>query len=144
MFANLNYLFWLPSLAETRILAVVLRRNNHSDDLTPQEPKLYFERFSWSTGAIFDQDLWPRFLELSSIHRGIGRSDAPIAAYIAVDFHSESANRSENASHRKGGFCDAHRTAQIACFGPIYQAVLDGVPLTGLQLLRRERVLLTL
>ena len=40
------------------------------------------------------------------------RSDAPIAAYIAVDFRSESANRSEKPSHRKGGFCCANRVFQ--------------------------------
>ena len=34
-----------------------------------------------------------------------------------MDFRSESANRSENASHRKVNFCDAHRTARIAGFG---------------------------
>ena len=43
-----------------------------------------------------------------------------------MDFRSESANRSENASHRKGGFCDARRTAQIACFGPILETGQTG------------------
>ena len=44
----------------------------------------------------------------TSRHRN--RSDACIVAYIAVDFRSESTNRSENASHRKGHFlqCTSH------------------------------------
>ena len=59
-------------------------------------------------------------LDLSSPHRGIALAAMlPLWPTSQVDFRSESAIRSENASSRKGGFCDAHRTAQIACFGPI-------------------------
>ena len=42
----------------------------------------------------------PKFT--TSQHRS--RSDACILDYIALDFRSESANRIENASHRKGDF----------------------------------------
>ena len=53
----------------------------------------------------------------TSLHRN--RSDACIVACIAVDFRSKSANRSEDASHRKSDLLDAHRTAHFACFGTI-------------------------
>ena len=46
------------------------------------------------------------------------RSDACITAHIAVDFCTESTCRSKNATHCKGGFCDAHPTAQFACLVP--------------------------
>ena len=47
---------------------------------------------------------------ITSRHRSC--SDASIVAYIAVDFHSESENRSKNASRRKADFlqCTSHCT----------------------------------
>ena len=50
----------------------------------------------------------PKSKFTTSRHRN--RSDACIAAYIAVDFRSESTNRSENLSNRRGDFllCASH------------------------------------
>ena len=53
---------------------------------------------------------------LSSPHRGISR----FVAYTAADFCSESANQVKMHRIAKVIFCDAHRTAQIACCGPIW------------------------
>ena len=52
---------------------------------------------------------------LSSPHRA--SNDACIVAYIAVNFCCESAVKTCRIA--KVIFCDAHRTSEIACFGPI-------------------------
>ena len=79
----------------------------------------------------------PKFT--TSRHRT--RSDAHIVALIAVDFRCKSVNRSEDASHRRDGFlrCTSHCTNRLFWSHvklPNGQAVLDGVPPTGLQLLK--------